>query len=52
MDELKHKAVLEAEFLLGDQGNCSAVPAPADQGEAVVVVPPTAKKKEITGKLL
>ena len=49
IDALKHRVITEAESLPNDQASClsdPAVPPPADQGEAAVAVPPTAKKKK------
>ncbi len=52
IDALKHRVITEAESLPNDQASClselpdPAVPQPADQGEAAVAVPPTAKKKK------
>lgn len=64
INALKHTVITEAEVLLSDQdsdqASCSSkmpnptVPkaVPKDQGEAGVAVPPTAKKKKISGKFL
>lgn len=49
MDPLKHRVILEAQSLLGDQSRSECVrelPNPTDQGEAEVAVPPDAKKKK------